>query len=76
VVSVDLPVDDETAGLSGCVDAVVKAASGHTELVLVAQSLAGFIAPVVCDRLNVELLVLLNAMVPHSTATCSRAIGR
>src|SRR5262245_29758616 len=64
VVAVDLPVDDETAGLTGCTEAVVAAIGGRGELVLVAQSLAGFVAPQVCERVAVELLVLLNAMVP------------
>src|SRR5262245_50197812 len=32
--------------------------------VLVAQSLAGFVAPPACERVRVEMLVLLNAMVP------------
>jgi pimeloyl-ACP methyl ester carboxylesterase len=64
VVAVDLPVDDETAGLAGCADAVVVASGGRGELVLVAQSLAGFIAPQVCEEVPVALLILLNAMVP------------
>ena len=34
------------------------------DIVLVAQSLAGFTAPLVCERLQVDLLVLLNAMIP------------
>ena len=36
----------------------------RTGLVLVAQSMAGFTAPLVCERVPVDLLVLLNAMVP------------
>jgi pimeloyl-ACP methyl ester carboxylesterase len=64
VVAVDLPVDDEAAGLAGCADAAVAAIAGWREVVLVAQSLAGFVAPQVCERVRVRLLVLLNAMVP------------
>ena len=64
-IPVDLPIADETAGLAACTDAVVNMAAGRREVVLVAQSLAGFIAPLACDRLPVELLVLLNAMVPR-----------
>jgi hypothetical protein len=64
VVAMDLPVDDETAGLAGCADAVVEAVAGRREVVLVAQSLAGFVAPLACERAAAELLVLLNAMVP------------
>jgi pimeloyl-ACP methyl ester carboxylesterase len=64
VVSVDLPGDDKTAGLDEYAEAVVKAAGDRTDLVLVAQSMAGFTAPLVCDPLPVSLLVLVNAMIP------------
>ena len=64
VVSVDLPVDDDSAGLDAYVDTVVAAISGREDVVLVAQSLAGFVGPVVCTRTPVELLVLVAAMVP------------
>lgn len=63
-VAVDLPADDDAAGLAEYVDAVVDAAGDHAHLVLVAQSFGGFTAPLVCDRLPVDLLVLLNAMTP------------
>ena len=36
---------------------------------LVAQSLGGFTAPLVCERVPVELLVLVNAMVPKPGET-------
>lgn len=65
VVAVDLPCDDDSAGLRDYADVVVRAADSRAELILVAQSLAGFIAPLVCDRLPVALLVLVNAMVPR-----------
>jgi pimeloyl-ACP methyl ester carboxylesterase len=64
VVLVDLPCDDDSAGLSEYRDTVVDAIGDRTGLVLVAQSLAGFTAPLVCERVQVDLLVLLNAMVP------------
>lgn len=64
VVAVDLPAGDDSAGFGEYADAVVAAVGGRTRLVLVAQSLGGFTAPLVCDRLPVDLLVLLNAMVP------------
>ncbi|MET7621656.1 alpha/beta hydrolase [Streptomyces sp. NPDC005408] len=65
VVTVDLP-QDNSAGLAEYTDAVVRAIGAATvgELVLVAQSLAGFIAPLVCDRAPVDRLILVNAMVP------------
>jgi pimeloyl-ACP methyl ester carboxylesterase len=61
---VDLPAGDDTAGLAEYVDAVVTAVGDRTGLIVVAQSMGGFTAPLVCDQVPVELLVLLNAMVP------------
>jgi pimeloyl-ACP methyl ester carboxylesterase len=63
-IAVDLPTDDDTAGLAAYADTVVEAAGGHSPLVVVAQSMGGLTAPLVCGRLPVELLVLVNAMVP------------
>jgi pimeloyl-ACP methyl ester carboxylesterase len=64
VVVMDLPVDDDSAGLSAYADVVVEAIGDHDNLVLVAQSFGGYIAPIVCDRVPVRLLVLVAAMVP------------
>jgi pimeloyl-ACP methyl ester carboxylesterase len=64
VVAMDLPCEDEDAGLREYADAVVSAIGDRTGLILVAQSLGGFIAPLVCARLPVELLVLVAGMVP------------
>lgn len=63
-VVVDLPCDDDSAGLPEYADAVVEAIGDRTGLVLVAQSWAGFTAPLVCHRLPVDLMVLVAAMVP------------
>lgn len=64
VVAVNLPAGDDSAGLAEYADTVIDAVGDRTQLILVAQSLAGFTAPLVCERLPVDLLVLLNAMVP------------
>ena len=64
VVAPDLPCDDDSAGLPEYADAVVEAIGDRTGAVLVAQSLAGFTAPLVCERVPVDLLVMLAAMVP------------
>jgi pimeloyl-ACP methyl ester carboxylesterase len=64
VVAPDLPCDDDSAELSDYADAVVDAIGDRTGIVMVAQSLAGFTAPLVCQRVRVELLVMLAAMVP------------
>lgn len=41
VVVADLPCDDDRAGLAEYVDVVVDAVGGRTDLMVVAQSLAG-----------------------------------
>ena len=64
VVAMDLPSDDDSAGLSEYADTVIDAIGDRTDLVVVAQSFGGFTAPLVCDRLQVDLLVMLAAMIP------------
>jgi len=63
-VAVDLPGDDDTAGLPEYADAVVAQAGSAKDVVLVAQSMGAFTALEVLDRLPVSLLVLVNAMIP------------
>jgi pimeloyl-ACP methyl ester carboxylesterase len=65
VVAPDLPCDDDSAGFAEYADAVVEAIGGRRDLILVAQSLGGFTAPLVCERLPVDLLVMVAAMVPR-----------
>ncbi len=50
--------------LEGYAKQVVKAVGKRRDVVLVAQSLAGFTAPLVCERLKVKRLVFVNAMIP------------
>jgi len=64
VVAVDLPTEDESAGLPEYADVVVDAIGGRRDLIVVAQSLGGFTAPIVCDQVPVDLLVLVAAMTP------------
>jgi pimeloyl-ACP methyl ester carboxylesterase len=64
VVAVDLPAEDDTAGLHEYADHVAAAADRGAPLVVVAQSMGAFTAPLVADRLPTELLVLVNPMVP------------
>jgi pimeloyl-ACP methyl ester carboxylesterase len=64
VVAPDLPCDDDSAGLSEYADTVVDAIGDRTDLLVVAQSFGGFTAPLVCERMPVELLVLLAGMIP------------
>lgn len=64
VVAMDLPCDDESASLSDYADTVVDAIGDRTELVVVAQSFGAFTAPLVCERVPVDLMVLVAGMVP------------
>jgi pimeloyl-ACP methyl ester carboxylesterase len=63
-IAVDLPGDDNQAGLSAYADRVVDAVGKQDDAVLVAQSLGGFTAPLVCERVPVRMLVFVNAMIP------------
>lgn len=68
VVAVDLP-NWPGATIADQADAIVAAAGTAGRVVLVAQSMGGFSAPLACDRLPVEWLVLLNAMIPAAGET-------
>src|ERR687895_234933 len=56
--AVDLPGDDEHAGLKTYADRVVETI-GDRRVVLIAQSLGAFTAAVVCDRMPIEMLVFV-----------------
>jgi hypothetical protein len=66
---VDLPGDDETAGLPEYARLVVDAIDGRDDVVLVAQSLGGFTAPLVAAQVPVREIVLVNAMIPSPGET-------
>lgn len=68
-VAVDLPADDPEAGLPEYVEIGLSACANEEDVVVVGQSLGGFTAVVLADRLvkahrPPRELVLLNAMIP------------
>jgi pimeloyl-ACP methyl ester carboxylesterase len=64
-IAVDLPAADDGAGFTEYADAVVAAIGDRRDgLVLVGQSLGGFTVSLVAERVPVDQIVLLNAMVP------------
>jgi pimeloyl-ACP methyl ester carboxylesterase len=63
-IAVDLPGDNETAGLREYTEQVVDAIGDRDDVVLVAQSLGGLTAPLVAAKVSVRALVLVNAMIP------------
>jgi pimeloyl-ACP methyl ester carboxylesterase len=64
VVAPDLPSDDDTATLADYAETVVEAIGERRDLVVVGHSYGGFTAAIVADRLPVELLVFVSAMIP------------
>jgi pimeloyl-ACP methyl ester carboxylesterase len=50
-------------------DAVVDAIDGRSDVTLVAQSIGGFTAPLVCQRVPIRRVVFVNAMIPRSGET-------
>jgi len=63
-IAMDLPVDDDSAGLVDYAEVVVSAVSGRPDPMIVAQSFGGYVAPIVCERMPAHLLVLVAGMVP------------
>jgi pimeloyl-ACP methyl ester carboxylesterase len=63
-IAIRLPADDDTAGWSEYADAVLDTISGRADVIIVAASMGAFTAPIVCTLHSVDLLVLLNAMIP------------
>jgi pimeloyl-ACP methyl ester carboxylesterase len=60
----DLPTGDETAGLREYADTAVDAIGERAAVILVAQSMAAFSAPLVCARADVAQLILVAPMIP------------
>jgi pimeloyl-ACP methyl ester carboxylesterase len=60
----DLPCDNATASLDDYVGAVIGAAGGQQDLVIVGQSYGAFTATLAAAKLPVRLLVLLAGMIP------------
>lgn len=63
-VAPDLPVENDSAGLSAYADVVVEAVGGRRDVVVVAQSFGGYVAPIVAHRIKARLIVLVAGMIP------------
>ena len=64
VVSPDLPAGDDGAGLAEYAEAALDAIGDRRDLVVVAQSMAAFFAPLLCGRADVRQLILVVPMIP------------
>jgi hypothetical protein len=65
-VAPDLPIEDDKAGLTEYATAVVEAIHDRRDLVVVAQSFGGYVAPIAAERIGARLIVLVAAMVPST----------
>ena len=63
-IAIDLPADDDQADIPDYADVVVDAIGTRRDVVLVAQSMGGLSVPLICGRVEVQLVVLVNAMIP------------
>jgi pimeloyl-ACP methyl ester carboxylesterase len=72
-IAIELPAGDDSADLATYADTVVDAVAGAGDpLILVAQSMGAFTAPIVASRVPVASIVLVNPMVP----TAGESLGQ
>jgi pimeloyl-ACP methyl ester carboxylesterase len=64
VLTPDLPAGDDAAGLDAYADTAVDAIGDRAGVIVVAQSMAAFTAPMLCDRVDVRMLILVAPMIP------------
>jgi pimeloyl-ACP methyl ester carboxylesterase len=71
VVVVDLPAEDDQSGLAEYADVIVGAIGGRRDVILAAQSMGAFSAPLACGRADVAQLLLLCPMIPFPGETAA-----
>jgi pimeloyl-ACP methyl ester carboxylesterase len=64
VLTPDLPAADDSAGLREYADAALNAIGDRSDLIVVAQSMGAFTAPMLCERADVRQIVLVAPMIP------------
>jgi pimeloyl-ACP methyl ester carboxylesterase len=69
VIAVDLPAQDPGKGLDDYANVVMRAIGSRPNVALVAQSLGGFTAALVCSHPAVRGLAFVNAMIPEPGET-------
>ncbi len=74
-IAVDLPGEDEQAGLPEYTRLVLDAISGRDDVWLVAQSMGAFTAALVAREVPLQGLVFVNAMIPAPGETASEWWG-
>jgi pimeloyl-ACP methyl ester carboxylesterase len=74
-VAPDLPAEDDSAGLDRYADVVVESIGDRQDVVVVAQSFGGYIAPIVAERVVARLIVLVAGMVPKPGESADAMFG-
>ena len=64
-----LPAADDSAGLREYADAALREIGNRGDLTVVAQSLAAFVAPMLCARADVRRMILVVPMIPAAGET-------
>ena len=64
VLTPDLPAADDAAGLGEYADAAAAPVGDRAGVVVVSQSMGAFVAPMLCDRVDVRQLILVAPMIP------------
>jgi pimeloyl-ACP methyl ester carboxylesterase len=64
VVAADLPAGDDGAGLADYADTAVRAIGDRAGVIVVAQSMAAFSAPMACTRIDAARMILVAPMIP------------
>jgi pimeloyl-ACP methyl ester carboxylesterase len=62
--AIQLPAGDDDAGLYAYADIIIEAISSRNEVVLVAQSMGAFSAPMAAAEVDVDALLLVAPMIP------------
>ena len=70
--AIDLPGDDDNAGIHAYADLVVTAIGARADVTLVAQSMGGFTAALVSARVGPGRLIFVNAMIPKPGETAGQ----
>lgn len=64
-VAVDLPADEQGAGIERYADVACEGIDGLGDVVVVAHSLAGLVAPTIAERVDAQGIVMLAALWPE-----------
>lgn len=73
--AVDMPVEDDTKGLSDYAAVVAAALAGHPRTTLVTHSMAAFVAPMAAHLAEVDSMVLIAPMVPRPGESAGEWMG-